>query len=126
MDRQVESAIDRRGAGRAGACALPFDAGKLFDRSSGIAGGNFLCDRLDYRDETFPALRGSIRSLQPDLSGAGIDYRAAHVDVSHLSAVIARRQIERDYPPPAREDACRRTSSRRTCGASRLIANRSK
>jgi hypothetical protein len=42
---------------------LPSHAGKLFDRSSGAAGRNFLCGRLDHRDETFPALRGTIRSL---------------------------------------------------------------
>ena len=65
VDRRVESAVHRRGAGRARACALPPHAGKLFDRSSGAAGRNFLCGRLDYRDETVPALRGTIRSLQP-------------------------------------------------------------
>ena len=63
VDSRVESAVDRRGAGRARACALPSHAGKLFDRSSGAAGRNFLCGRLDHRDETFPALRGTIRSL---------------------------------------------------------------
>ena len=116
--------LDRRGAGRARACALPFDAGKLSDPSSGAAGCNFLCGRLDHRDETFPALRGAIRSLQPDLSRAGIDHRAAHVDVSHLSAAIARRQIERHHPASTRENAPRSRASRAcACDATRLIAD---
>src|SRR5258705_510206 len=59
----LESAVDRPGVGRARACALPSYAGKLFDHSSGAARRNFLCSRLDHRDKTFPALRGTIRSL---------------------------------------------------------------
>jgi hypothetical protein len=87
-----------------------------------LPGAIFFADRLDHRHEAFPALCGSIRSLQPDLSRAGIDHRAAHMDVSHLSVAIARRQIERHYPATARKDAPRRASRARACGTSRLIA----
>jgi hypothetical protein len=54
---------------------------------------------MDHRNETFSALRRKIRSLQPNLPGAGVHRCAAHLDVSDLSAAVVGRQTER-YPSP--------------------------
>jgi len=70
---------------------------ELFNRPSSVARRDFLCPRLDHRYKSFSTVRGEIRSLQPDLSRAGIYYRAAHLDVFNLSAPVAGRQIERHH-----------------------------
>ncbi len=105
VDWIPECAIDRVRPDCSGARALSAHARKLFDHSSGVAGRDFLCGRLDRRDETFPVLRGKIRSIQPDISGAGVHRCAAHLDVSDLSAVVVGRQIERHPSSRTRANA---------------------
>ncbi len=51
------------GAGRSRARSLSFDAGKLSDHPAGLARRDFLFDRLDHRDKTFPVLCREVRSL---------------------------------------------------------------
>src|SRR5207253_5990679 len=73
--------------------------------SSGVAGRDLLCSRLDRRDETFSAVCRKIRSLQPDISRAGIDCRASYLDVFNLPAAVAGGQIKRHSSTGTRKNA---------------------
>src|SRR6266571_8329143 len=92
-------------ADRAGAGVVSPNTGELSHNSTSASGSDFLRDWMDHRDETFSALRREIRPLQPNIPGAGIHRRAAHLDVSDLSAAVVGRQIERHSSPRTRKDA---------------------
>src|SRR5215472_8477112 len=116
MDRGTQSVIYGIAHGSSCTGSLRSNAGKLLDRPSGVTGRNFLCDRLDRRYEAFSALRGKIRSLQPDVPRTRLDHRAAHLDVPDLSAAVAGRKIERHSPARAQKNVRRCACGPRACG----------
>src|SRR5205823_1825132 len=95
MGRGLKSALYRGRPGRTRSRALPDHTRKLSDRAAGVTGRDSVFTRLAVRDEIVSALRCEVRSLQSNLSRAGIDHHAADLDVSDLFAAAAGREVER-------------------------------
>src|SRR6266576_4092864 len=124
MDRIPQSALHRAGVDRSRARFLSPDSGKLSHNPPGVAGRDLLFYRLDYRDQTLSALCSKVRSLQSDLSRAGVHYSPANLDVSDLFAPASRRQIERNSSSRTRKDARSRAARACFCRACSLTSDR--